>query len=305
MKNKLVSIITPTFNRADVLERCIKSILNQTYKKFKLIIIDDASSDNIQKEVMKYKNKDKRIHYIKNKKNIGPSASRNKGIKIAKGEFIAFLDSDDSWDKNHLKRNIEFFSKQDIDLIFSDVSSFKENGELTLKSLFKTKGIPQDKHYGLIDSKKRWYNIQNTREWLIEFLTKQALIYPSTVVYKNIGKLFNEKYRLHEDVIFFSDMIINNAKFGLIDKVGCKRFESHDNLSVCYTQKQRIRFNKKRLDMKCLIYKKYKNKMTKREKRHLKEFIIKKYSELIYGIRKVNKLKALYFYLKSLKYKLK
>ena len=96
-ENPNVSIIIPTYNRAHLVGRSIQSVLNQTYKDFELIIIDDDSIDNTEDIIKEYQKKDKRIKYLKHVKNKGGSAARNTGIKAAKGKYIALLDSDDEW----------------------------------------------------------------------------------------------------------------------------------------------------------------------------------------------------------------
>jgi glycosyltransferase involved in cell wall biosynthesis len=92
-REKMVSIITPTYNRAYLIERCIDSIAAQTYSDWELIIVDDGSTDNTPEIIQKYL-EDTRIRYIQ-KKNTGGSDSRNFGVSLAKHDFIAFLDSDD------------------------------------------------------------------------------------------------------------------------------------------------------------------------------------------------------------------
>ncbi len=95
------SVIIPTYNRAHSLTSAIKSILNQTFKNFEIIIIDDASIDNTE-EVVKLIN-DTRIHYLKNEVNRERCLSRNLGIDNAKGKYVCFLDSDDYHLPNHLE----------------------------------------------------------------------------------------------------------------------------------------------------------------------------------------------------------
>jgi len=90
-----VSIIIPTYNRAELLHTAITSVLNQTYQDFEILIIDDASKDNTQ-EVVKSFN-DRRIKYIRHKENKGEAVARNTGIMNSNGEYIAFLDDDDEW----------------------------------------------------------------------------------------------------------------------------------------------------------------------------------------------------------------
>ncbi len=100
-----ISVVVPTFNRADFLDRTIKSILEQTYKAKEIIIIDDGSSDKTKKVVAKYD-----IKYIYQKNN-GVSSARNRGMKEAKNKWIAFLDSDDEWEKQKLQKQVEFHKK--------------------------------------------------------------------------------------------------------------------------------------------------------------------------------------------------
>ena len=112
MKNKpLVSVIIPTYNRANLLLRAIKSVLSQTYKNLELIIVDDCSTDNTGEVVRKLQRKDKRIKYIKHRENRGGSAARNTGIKVAKGEYVAFQDSDDKWIQDKLEKQLAVLKK--------------------------------------------------------------------------------------------------------------------------------------------------------------------------------------------------
>jgi glycosyltransferase involved in cell wall biosynthesis len=104
MTAPLVSIIIPTHNREKVFPKSVDSVLKQTYKNWELIIIDDRSSDNTKNIINQYSQKDNRIHYFKNRHKQGPAGARNQGIELAKGEFIAFLDSDDIWYTDKLKK---------------------------------------------------------------------------------------------------------------------------------------------------------------------------------------------------------
>jgi len=90
-----VSVIIPTYNRADTLHLAIKSVLNQTFQDFEIIIVDDASKDNTQEIIRDFN--DKRIKYIYHELNKGEAAARNTGVKNSSGEYIAFLDDDDEW----------------------------------------------------------------------------------------------------------------------------------------------------------------------------------------------------------------
>ena len=112
----LVSIIIPYYKKKDYIKKTINSILKQTYEKFEIIIINDEPGE-LSKNILSFlKKKDSRIKIINNKKNIGAGKSRNKGINIAKGKYIAFIDSDDLWKKNKLLKQIEFMRKKNIEI---------------------------------------------------------------------------------------------------------------------------------------------------------------------------------------------
>ncbi len=117
--NDLVSIITPSYKSEKFIKRTIESVLNQTYTNWEMIIIDDCSPDNSNKIIEEYTKKDKRIKLIKLKKNSGPAIARNKGIELAEGRFIAFLDADDQWLPQKLEKQISFMKKENIPLTYS------------------------------------------------------------------------------------------------------------------------------------------------------------------------------------------
>ncbi len=144
----LVSIITPTFNSQDFLAQTIDSILDQSYKNWELILIDDASTDNTVNLIKDYISKHSNISLIQNNTNQGAGVSRNKGINAAKGDFIAFLDADDLWLPNKLEVQINLMLKNNLDVCFSSYDLIDEGGnklhkrvnalpELTYKKLSK------------------------------------------------------------------------------------------------------------------------------------------------------------------------
>ncbi|MCE2594722.1 glycosyltransferase [Motilimonas cestriensis] len=114
----LISIITPTYNRDTLIGRAIESILNQTYDNFELIIIDDGSTDSTELVVNNYINDD-RVNYYKQKNSGKPSLARNAALKYVTGEWVAFLDSDDTWYKDKLQKQVDvikFAQKNEIEL---------------------------------------------------------------------------------------------------------------------------------------------------------------------------------------------
>lgn len=128
MGKNLVSIIMPSYNTANYIGESINCVINQTYKNWELIIIDDCSTDNTDKIVAEFLN-NKRIKYLKNKKNFGAAISRNRALKEAKGKWIAFLDSDDLWKEEKLEKQIGFMEENNYDFSYTYYEEINENGE--------------------------------------------------------------------------------------------------------------------------------------------------------------------------------
>ena len=133
MNEPLVSIITPVYNAERFLSDTIKSVQNQTYKNWEILLIDDCSKDNSAQIIKEFQKYDNRTKYIKLKKNSGASVSRNEGIRNAKGRFIAFVDSDDIWKPEKLEIQIKYMLKENLGFTFTSYRYMKENGELTNK----------------------------------------------------------------------------------------------------------------------------------------------------------------------------
>ena len=133
---KIIDIIMPNYNKGSYISQAIKSVINQSYKNWKLYVIDDNSSDNSKNEILKFKD-DKRVKIFFLKRNRGPSYCRNFGIKKSKSKFIAFLDSDDYWKKNKLKLQIDFMIKKKFSFTFTDYIPIIQSNNIQ-KELKKT-----------------------------------------------------------------------------------------------------------------------------------------------------------------------
>lgn len=116
---ELVSIIMPSYNTANYIGASIRSIQAQTYSNWELIIVDDCSTDNTD-EVVSHFLDDKRICYLKNERNSGAALSRNRGLREAKGAWIAFQDSDDLWVPEKLEKQIEFMQSHGYAFSYTD-----------------------------------------------------------------------------------------------------------------------------------------------------------------------------------------
>ena len=113
----LVSIVIPMYNREKTIQTAIASVLAQTYDKIEVIVVDDCSTDNSVNKVKQLK--DDRIRLVLLKRNSGACVARNVGIDNARGEYIAFHDSDDVWHKNKLEKSLYYMKKVEADMVFS------------------------------------------------------------------------------------------------------------------------------------------------------------------------------------------
>ncbi len=138
-----ISVVVPTYNSEKFVCRAIDSILRQTYSPYEIIVVDDASSDNTVNVVQK-RFGDK-IRLLKNQTNQGAAATRNVGIKAARGDWIAFLDSDDEWMPNHLECVVEIITKYSLKWCCGQFQRFFKNVVMprteSWKSLFKHDAI--------------------------------------------------------------------------------------------------------------------------------------------------------------------
>lgn len=110
----LVSVIIPSYNTADFIGYAIKSVISQSFEDFECLVVDDASNDGSAAIIEEFARKDSRVSYILLKENVGVSAVRNIALEKARGRFVAFLDSDDVWDRDKLKIQIQFMLSQNI-----------------------------------------------------------------------------------------------------------------------------------------------------------------------------------------------
>lgn len=135
----LVSIIMPSYNTAPYIKQTIQSVLDQTYTNWELIIVDDCSTDNTDEVLENIK--DSRIRYFKNNKNSGAAVSRNKALREAKGQWIAYLDSDDLWMPEKLEKQIHFMETNGYAFSYTNYEEIDVNGDKTGVSITGPKKI--------------------------------------------------------------------------------------------------------------------------------------------------------------------
>lgn len=202
--NHLVSVIMPAYNAENYLEASVQSVLNQTYINWELIIIDDGSKDCTSQIAQKYKNIDKRIHYIY-QINSKQAVARNNGIKHAKGEILAFLDSDDLWLPQKLEISLKYFDLNKQDLIFTDAYYCSDQVINVL-----------DKNYNKMDILDEEYSYENG---IVAFIKGNRIPMLTVLVKKDVieeAGLFDEKFTLAEDYDMWLRLLKNNCVFKAI-----------------------------------------------------------------------------------------
>ncbi|WP_277673305.1 glycosyltransferase family 2 protein [Piscibacillus halophilus] len=173
----LVSVIMPAYNSEKFIKGAIISVLEQTYSNIELVVIDDGSKDNTVEIIQQLSKQDPRIHFIKNEVNLGVSETRNKGIALASGDWIAFLDSDDIWEKSKIEKQMKYANETSAEFLFTGSSYINENG-IPYSGIFE---IPKQVSY--------------------KELLRQNVITCSSVLLKKrfFDKIKMEKDEMHED----------------------------------------------------------------------------------------------------------
>lgn len=129
MDQVLVSVIVPAYNCASYIGQALESALCQDVP-LEIIVIDDCSKDNLDL-VMQHYRKNPRIRYLKNEKNMGVAKTRNRGIMLARGQYIAFLDADDAWEKGKLRRQLERMREENVVICSTARELMTPEGKLT------------------------------------------------------------------------------------------------------------------------------------------------------------------------------
>lgn len=127
--NELISIIVPVYKVEQYLDKCIQSIVDQTYTNLEIILVDDGSPDRCPEMCDTWAMRDSRILVI-HKENAGVSAARNSGLDLASGEYLAFVDSDDYIANNLCEKVVRLFSENDVDIVTFDCQQVTETGEV-------------------------------------------------------------------------------------------------------------------------------------------------------------------------------
>lgn len=220
-QSDLVSIIIPMKNGGTYIEETLKSVQNQTWKNFDILVIDDFSNDNGVEIVKSMKSIDQRIRLLQLKSHKGVAKVRNLGLRLAKGKYIAFLDCDDIWHKDKILRQVAALKENDADFCYTSYCMVDERGEKVKQYDVKTEFLTEEK------------------------LLKENVIGTSSVLADSVlvrqHKFSSQLF--HDDYAFWLRLICNGAvMYGMSDilvkyRIHKKNY-SHDKL---YCAKERWR----------------------------------------------------------------
>lgn len=209
MKNEpLVSVVTPLYNAEKYISKTIESIINQEYSHLEILIVNDCSNDKGPEIVKEYQNHDERIKLINLENNSGAAVARNVGIENSKGDFIAFIDSDDIWEKAKLKEQISFMIENDYNFSYTDYILIDEKGK-ELRTIKTPKLLTYNK----------------------ELLYNRILT--STVIYnqKILGKIYMPNLRKRQDYAMWLKILKNYSNGYGLNKILTKYTIRKNSLS--------------------------------------------------------------------------
>ena len=200
-----ISIIVPIYNADKYLDRCINSLLKQTYSNIEIILLDDGSTDNSSNIINKYAKKDKRIVVI-NKENTGVSDTRNVGIQKASGNYICFCDADDMYNKNYIKKMYEHILEKKVDAVRCNYKVIDDNNK------FMSKG-------DLKNISKQMYT-NNIKEKIIPLCLNgnmPCFTYLLMIKKEKLNVYFKTDIAMMEDVIFYIELLSNISSLYITD----------------------------------------------------------------------------------------
>lgn len=190
----LISVVMPSYNAEKYISEAIQSVLAQTYENLELLVIDDGSTDSTADIVRRFSKIDSRVTLYMNSKNIGVALTRNRGMDLAKGSWIALLDSDDVWHKDKLEKQVALAEKTGADIIYCSYFLTDENGKRISEFI-----VPSVTSY--------------------EEMLKCSVIGCSTAMFCSTSagryRFTNESF--HEDYVFWLNLLRNG-----FEAVGCE-----------------------------------------------------------------------------------
>ena len=224
MKDK-ISIIIPVYNSEQFIDKCLNSIINQTYQNLEIICINDGSTDNSLTVLNKYQKKDKRIKII-DKKNAGVSAARNDGIKLSTGEYVTFVDIDDWLELDAIEALYNTIKKENVDVVRGNYCITKNLNNESISN--------KGKLYNLKNKKIDISDLKNSKTVIDKIINGKIqcyvwLLFIKKEIIKNMH--FKEEINFMEDTIFYQELMNQINSIYFLDKVTYHYYYNPNSLS--------------------------------------------------------------------------
>jgi len=238
--NPKVSIIMSIHNGVGLMNKTVESVLNQTFKDFEFIVIDDGSTDFTQNIMKGYTLKDNRIILLKSEKNTGLTKSLNQGIKLSRGDYIARIDTGDLWDEIKLEKQIKFL-EENKEYVMCGTQAFCIDEKGKILGRFSHKNTDKD--------------IRKN------FFTKEATFLHPSIVFRNMNIYYREFFKFSQDLdlymqLFFKGKLyclpefLTFSKLSFSDLTIKKRYYQRQYQNIAYKLfRERIKYGKDKLDM--------------------------------------------------------
>jgi len=197
-ENSSVAAVIPTFNSEKVVVRALDSVVNQSVRPREIIVVDDASTDGTVEVVRKFAEQHTEVELIVNERNLGPGPTRNKGWSLAKSDFVAFLDADDSWHPQKIERQLKFFAEHP--------------GEVACG----TTHLIADRNCAPTTIKGDASQI--SRFSLTDLLRRNRFSTPSAMLRQDITQRFDSNLRLAEDYLLWMSIAAEHGHVSRIDE---------------------------------------------------------------------------------------
>jgi glycosyltransferase involved in cell wall biosynthesis len=244
---KLVSVVIPTYNRAKFLPLAFESLSAQSYSDFELIIVDDGSTDDTAAVLNSLISAASFNVIVKKQKNQGPAEARNTGLQFVKGDYIAFFDSDDSWDNNHLEHAVVALNaNEDIDWIYFAARhvDMNNNNAVILESNFHINGTKQPLFTCIEEVKVNANILNNDDAAMVQLETGLDCAFQNSVIRRrvfDVNKIPN--HRIGEDRLFVLIALKLGYKIAFIDKTTAS-YNIHDS-NICDANHESKDFEKR------------------------------------------------------------
>jgi len=229
--DSLVSVIIPVYNVEKYLERCIKSVMEQTYSNIEIILINDGSTDKSGEICRKYEKADKRIVQVTKDTNEGVSSARNTGLKKARGEYFAFIDSDDYVCRNYIETLLNLCLKNDAEISECSLIVGEDNNYL-----FENKAGSKEEIYDGIEYLRNMYSFSNSEGFPCKLYKRhlfEGIECPDSKIMEDVATTYKVAYRAKR-VVYIRDRLyyyfrstdsIIRGTFGLYKLDGLKLYE--------------------------------------------------------------------------------